>query len=72
MIQPFKIITGKDTTLFIETWQDSQSTLIGGGGGDGGLRQNKTRFLGLTTCHVNEQLKIPNLNPSVQVKLINN
>lgn len=69
MIQPFLIISGKDTTLFIETWQDSRSAIVGGGGGDGGLPSNKTMFLGMSTCHVDEQLKTPNLNPSVQVKI---
>lgn len=65
MIQQYLIMTGKDTTVYVETWQDANGADDPGETQTGGMGQSV--FLGMTVCSVDEQLKNPNLNPSVQV-----
>lgn len=70
MIQPYLIMTGKDTTIFVESWQDYKYNDHGGSSAGLFIPSQKTEFVGITTCTVDEQLKTPNLNPSVQVSVV--
>ncbi|ODN02778.1 hypothetical protein Ocin01_03932 [Orchesella cincta] len=54
LIQPYLGLNGRETIAFVEVWEDNT------------YPDKDRKFLGMSTCHIDKQLKDPNLNPAVE------